>query len=208
MMPSFQHPMRAARGVLRRVARRSRVVIWWAPTSAAAAPGKAGYTLMRIRPGASASDVALAEDAMRMAGEPAGLVAPRLTQGDDLFAWQSDGRIASFGWVTYRDRSIGPVRLADSPGRAFLYNFHTLDAHRCRGLLTGLLQAVRSTLGGEGVTDLVGDVNVRNIASTRANEKAGFVPVVRVAFLTLLNRWRVPLQPTVLADGGRHILPR
>jgi len=137
---------------------------------------------------------------MRLAGEPAGLVGERLAGGDELFGWASGERIVSFIWVTFHNRDVGPVRLADGPGRVFPYNAFTLEEHRGRGLYPALLLAVRSVLGREGATELVADVHERNTPSASGFKKAGFVPVARVAFLTIFNTWRWPLQRTMSSD--------
>jgi hypothetical protein len=42
---------------------------------------------------------------------------PRLAHGDEFFGWRVGTRIISFGWVTYTDRFVGPVRMMDGPGR-------------------------------------------------------------------------------------------
>lgn len=64
---------------------------------------------------------------VRIASTACAAVAPRLAHGDEFFGWLLDGRVVSFGWVTYQDRKLGPIQLAGAMGRAFLYNFHTLD---------------------------------------------------------------------------------
>jgi len=148
-----------------------------------------GCSLIRVAGMAGAADSDLANDAMRAAGEPRGLVAPRFAHGDEFFGWLVRGRVVSFGWVTCQDRTVGPFQLAEVPGRAFLYNFHTLEGHRGQGFYPALLLAVRHVLGRENLTEFVLDVNLRNSASVRGIEKAGFVPVAQVAFLTIFDRW-------------------
>lgn len=139
---------------------------------------------------------------MRDAGEPCGLVAQRLAHGDEFFGWQTGHRIVSFGWVCHRDRSVGPVRLTEASGRAFLFNFHTAIAHRGRGLYPALLLAIQSVLGSEGFTELIIDVNESNTASAKAIDKARFVPVGLVTYTTFLNRWRhVPAQAALDLSG-------
>jgi len=157
-----------------------------------------GCALVRIAGTAAAADHDLANEAMRAAGEPTGLVAPRLAHGDEFFGWLVGGRVVSFGWVTYQDRTVGPIQLAEASGRAFLYNFHTLEGYRGRGLYPALLLAMRHVLGREKVTDFVIEVDVGNTASTRGIEKGGFVLVARVAFLTLFARWCCLGKRTVL----------
>jgi GNAT superfamily N-acetyltransferase len=157
-----------------------------------------GCALVRIAGTVAAADHDLANEAMRAAGEPTGLVAPRLAHGDEFFGWLVGGRVVSFGWVTYQDRTVGPIQLAEASGRAFLYNFHTLEGYRGRGLYPALLLAMRHVLGREKVTDFVIEVDVGNTASTRGIEKGGFVLVARVAFLTLFARWCCLGKRTVL----------
>jgi RimJ/RimL family protein N-acetyltransferase len=130
----------------------------------------------------------LVESAMVAAREPPGLSSGRFQHGDECFAWERDGRLVSFGWVTYRDRHVGPVCLADRPRRAFLFNFHTLPEYRGRGLYPALLFAIRYTLGTENITEFIIDVNTRNIASMRGIEKGGFQHAGEVAYAAIGNR--------------------
>jgi RimJ/RimL family protein N-acetyltransferase len=139
---------------------------------------------------------------MQAAGEPNGLAAPRLVHGDEFFGWLVGGKVVSFGWVTYRDRAVGPVGLAEAPGRAFLFNFHTLEGYRGRGLYSGLLLAMRCVLGHEKVTEFVIDVNVQNTASARGIAKAGFLPVGHITYITIFNRWCYALKRTVIDTAG------
>jgi hypothetical protein len=157
-----------------------------------------GCALARVAGTASSADHDLVNEAMRAAGEPNGLVAPRLAHGDEFFGWLVDGRVVSFGWITYQDRTVGPFQLAEVSGRAFLYNFYTLEGYRGRRLYPALLLAMRHVLGLEKMTDFIIDVDSRNTASARGIEKGGFVPVARVAFLTLFARWRCLGRRTLL----------
>ena len=161
-----------------------------------------GCALARVAGTASSADHDLAEEAMRAAGEPIGLVAPRLAHGDEFFGWLVDGRVVSFGWVTCQDRTVGPFQLAEVSGRVFLYNFHTLEAYRGRRLYPALLLAMRYVLGREKATEFLIDVDVRNTASARGAEKGGFGVAAQVAFLTLFARWRCFGRRTVLEHTG------
>ncbi len=164
-------------------------MVLWAPPKDFGPACPDGCVLVRVARAASATDQDLAKEAMRAAGEPNGLVDPRLAHGDEFFGWLIGGRVVSFGWVTYRDRTVGSFRLAEISGRAFLYNFHTLDCYRGQRLYTALLHAMRHVLGLENVTEFVIDVDVRNTASARGIEKGGFVQAAQIAFLTLFSRW-------------------
>lgn len=160
-----------------------------------------GFRLVRLTAGDEGAHRVAAE-AMREAGEPDGLVAPRLAHGDEFFGWADGGRIVCFGWVMTRDRTVGPFRLTSAPGRMFLYNFHTLPGHRGQGLCSALHHEVRRVLSAETAREFVVDVNVRNTASRRCLEKSGFVPVARVSLLTLFGRWHFPLRRTRLERLG------
>jgi len=162
----------------------------WAPHKDFVPACPDGCALVRVAGAASAADQDLAKEAMRAAGEPNGLVAPRLAHGDEFLGWLLDGRVVSFGWVTRQDRTVGPFQLAEVSGRVFLYNFHTLEGYRGRGLYPALLLAIRHVLGRENIEQLIIDVNVHNTASARGIEKGGFVLAAQVAFLTLFSHWR------------------
>jgi GNAT superfamily N-acetyltransferase len=195
---------RIVRGLLGRLVWPSHNLLVWASryeTGAATPAAPRGLRLVRVAAGAEGAH-RVAADAMRAAGEPDGLVAPRLAHGDEFFGWAAGARIVCFGWVTTRDRAVGPFRLTNAPGRVFLYNFHTLPEHRGRGLGVALHDAIRWVLGNETASEFVADVNVRNAPSRRCLEKSGFVPVGRVSFLTLLKRWRCPLRRTSLERHG------
>ena len=134
-------------------------------------------------------DLHLAEEAVTANGEPRGAVAARLAHGDEFFGWQLGDRVVSYGWATYRDRMLGPIRLAEASGRTFVYDFHTLEEYRGRKLYPSLLLAMRFILGGEGATEFIIDVDARNTPSIKGIQNGGFVPVAQVGYLTFFTRW-------------------
>jgi hypothetical protein len=190
--------VRILESMLRRLAQRTRLMVLCAPRNDFGAPYPEQCVLTRVVGASSPADHDLAKEAMRAAGEPNGLVAARLALGDEFFGWRMEGRIVSFGWVTYRDRMLGPIQLVKASRRAFLYNFHTLAEYRGQRLYQVLLLTMRHVLGLEKVTEFVIDVDVRNTASVRGIEKGGFVLVAQVAFLTFFARWRCLGSRTVL----------
>ena len=194
------------RGILWRLARRTRVMVLRAPSDDLGPACPEGCALARVDGPASSADHYLAEEAMQDAGEPIGLVAPRLAHGDEFFGWLLDGRVVSFGWITYQDRVVGPFQLAEVSGRAFLYNFHTLEGYRGRGFYPALLLTMRHVLGREKVSEFVIDVDARNTASARGIEKGGFVLAAQVAFLTLFSHWRCLGSRTVLEPAASSLI--
>jgi ribosomal protein S18 acetylase RimI-like enzyme len=167
-----------------------------------AIPGE--FHLVRANAASARSERRQIEKAMYAANEPDGLVESRFIHGDQLFGWSDDGRIVSFCWVTLRDRTVGPVALKESPGRVFLYNVYTLPNYRDRGLMTSLLRSVTNAITRENATEFIAEVNVTNQSSLRAFEKAGFVVVANVEYLTVCRRWDYPLRRLVI---DRSITP-
>ncbi len=131
----------------------------------------------------------LLEETMLAAGETVGLVAERLVHGDEFFGWQHGGKVVSFGWVTFSDRTLGLSRLAERPGGAFLYNFYTLRHYRGQGLYSALLFAIRIILSKQKINEFIIDANMKNKASVKGIEKAGFHPVARISYFSMVNRW-------------------
>jgi RimJ/RimL family protein N-acetyltransferase len=175
---------RVVRGVCWRLIRRAQFVVFSAPANAL---GMAELSVLRVNRHSSVELLERSEEAMHAAGEPAGLTAARFARGDEFFGVQQGEYTASFGWVTYRERAIHGVRLKDTPGRVFLYHFHTLAAYRGRRLYPGLLVVIRQHLGREGVAEFIIDVDARNEASIRGVGRAGFTAVGRLDFLVFFN---------------------
>lgn len=183
---------RLLRAVLWRVAHRTRVSVSIATLdcSGSTPAPPAGFRLVRLSRTGTLLERAIVDKAMQGAGEPRDLPAPRFAHGDEFFGWQAtNGDIVCFGWVTYRDRTVGPVRIPDAPRRAFLYNFHTLAPFRARGLYTKLLVSMKHALASDEVSQLVIDANVSNRASSSAIEKAGFSVAAEVSYYTFAMRW-------------------
>lgn len=55
------------------------------------------------------------------------------------------------------------------------------------------MQHILYSLGRDGTTQFVLDVQTTNLTSLRAIIKAGFLPVARAAYRTFLSRWRADL---------------
>lgn len=188
---------RIIRGVRVRLARKACFVIFSAPPCQPSPLGKGELSLLRINRESTQDLRQQAEQAMQVAGEPAGLTMGRFAHGDEFFGWMLNQCIISFGWVTYRQRRICSLQMRDLPGRVFLYNFHTAQACREGGLYRSLLLVLRQQLGDDGAREFVIDVNSRNTASLHGVTKAGFAEVARVRFLVLFNHGCLTLQRSV-----------
>ena len=196
-------PVRIIRGVFWWLLRRNRLTILAASPEDSDPTEPAGFSRVRIGPGAPASRPGLVRAGHAGRGGGARFGGAPAADGDEFFGWMIDGRVVSFGWVTYRDRRIGPVPLKDAPGRVFLYNFYTLDVHRGRDLYPALLRTMRRELGREGAIEFIIDVNDRNVASARGIEKAGFAAVTRITYHTLLNFWDWTVRVDRRGTAGR-----
>ncbi len=174
----------------------TRVIIYHAPGISSSPAFPKGCTLVRINRESPIAGHAAAERVMQDANEPKGVAQHRFAHGDELFGWMVDGMIISFGWVTHGNRKIGPVCLAEIAGRVCLYNFHTLSGYRGLGLYPSLLLAIRHLLGCEKVTEFIIDVNVQRTPSMKGVLKAGFVPVVRLVFITFFRKCDVLIAVT------------
>ncbi len=173
-------------------------MIYVAPCAAATEVPPADVALLQATAASSAAVRARVRAAMRRANESEPLVARRFARGDEFFAWLGGGDIVCFGWVTRGPRWIGGVRMALRPDRAFLFNFYTFDGRRGRGLYPALLRAIRGVLGGTGFAEAFIDVNVRNVASAKGIEKAGFAPIARTEHWSVLERWSVNIAHEML----------
>lgn len=193
------------RGGFRRLIRRVRIVVLVASDNASGLISPPGFRFTRISASNPEADHRLADEAMRAAEEPDGLVASRLAHGDEFFGWLAGDRIVSFGWVTYRDRVIGPTRLAETPERAFLFNFYTRKEYRGQGLYPALLLAIRRVLGREQMTEFVISVLDRNLASIRGIDKAGFFPVAQVSYFLLFDRWYCCSKRTLVTAAAKSL---
>jgi len=196
---------RAVRKVLRAVAWPAETIYIRGGALLEDPPAPQGFTFVRYGPGRPI-DLQAAETAMVAAGEEPGLSAPRFAHGDEFFGWATaDGRVVAFLWATYRDRITTGRRLAESPDRWFMYNGHTLQEFRGRGLYTLLLLNVRRQLTLGGRPDAVGDVNALNTLSRKGLDSAGLRPVARCSTMTFFGRWEVQLSRELLDESARDL---
>lgn len=198
---------RLLRRILRPLAWRVRILMMRAPTLERAPAPVEGFALLRITSDSDAAHVNLVEEAMRAAQEPDGLVKSRLAKGDVFFAWETDGRIVCFGWVTYQNRFAGPVPLPEAPGRLFLYNFYTQPDYRGRGLYPALLLQMRFHLGREKATEVAIEVNSWNTASINGIRKAGFATVGELSYWSFGGHWLTSASGKVFDKPAGDLIP-
>jgi hypothetical protein len=192
------------RGLRWRVAHDTHYLVFSAPPLSLQPPAPPNVQLVQL---SDPNDPALelARTAMRAAGE-ADVVHERLKRGETFFGWRTGEAVVSFGWATSGHRIIGYRLCRPYPGRVFLYNFATLSDWRGHGLYPALLQQIRYKFSQDsGVTDLLVDARVVNLASLRGILKAGFLPIAHAAFRTIFERWQVDLGHLELSGSERAI---
>jgi len=191
---------RIVNGLLWRVAWRTETLFVRAGPLAIDPPNPLGFELVRLGRERTRG-LEIAETAMVRAGEQPELVRQRIEHGDDFFGWESNGSVACFLWVTYRNRVTSGVRMLEADNRAFLFNGYTLPEFRGQGLYPQLFLHVRRHLMLEQRTEVVGEVNVRNTSSRRGIEKAGLKEVGRCSSITFFRRWEFALSKEMLDDS-------
>lgn len=196
MTPSSSLILRCSR----RIAYVRRMRVFEAPCAPAQYDAPPGFDLVRIRGGDSSAPHEIPIQAMREAMEPCGLATARLSSGDEFFGWMSGGKVASFGWVTFRDTAIGDRRWPASKTRPILFNFYTMSRFRGKRLYPALLHEIRRVLYAEQAHSVVLYVNENNTASLKAVHLAGFMAFMTLRSLVVLNRWSLPLSECDLAS--------
>jgi GNAT superfamily N-acetyltransferase len=141
------------------------------------------------------------------------VVALRFETGRRCFVGRLENEIVTYGWVSQCDESVGELErdYRMRPGDAYIWDCATLPGHRGQGLYGALLNHITRTLHDEGVPRAWIGANLENVPSLRAFARAGFQPVVRVAYARLLRLrclWLLaqPGAPAELVDCARGML--
>ena len=140
-------------------------------------------------------------------------VARRFDAGRRCFAGRLDDEIVTYGWLSQGHESVGELERDYhlQPGEAYIWDCATLPAHRGSGLYGALLSHIIQTLRAEGIQRAWIGANLENEPSLRAFARAGFQPVVKVAYARLLRLRCLrllaqPAAPAALVDRARGML--
>ncbi len=103
----------------------------------------------------------------------------RFSSGRRCYAGLVGGRIATYGWVTFDEESIGELHLCIrmGPGDAYIWNCATLPQYRRSYLYTSLLLYIVSQLRFEGFSRAWIGTDWDNVSSQRGIARAGFLAV-------------------------------
>ncbi|HJS19375.1 MAG TPA: GNAT family N-acetyltransferase [Anaerolineales bacterium] len=110
-------------------------------------------------------------------------------------AWVGDTLI-SYGWVSFREESIGELnlRLKLLPGEAYIWDCETLPAWRQRHLYSALLTYILGELRSEGFCRVWIGADLENKISQRGIERAGFHHVADLSVERVLAMRQVWVQ--------------
>lgn len=121
------------------------------------------------------------ELAQAMAGDPIRMQ-QRLATGRHCYIGWVEGKLASYGWVTFDEEGIGElglrIRLQD--GEAYIWGCETLSAYRGQRLYPALLTYMLDQLQRAGMHRVWIGADADNFASQKGFILAGFQPIADV----------------------------
>jgi ribosomal protein S18 acetylase RimI-like enzyme len=137
----------------------------------------------------------------------------RLETGRRCLAGWLDDRIVTYGWLSLGDEEVGELERTYriQPGDAYIWHCATLPERRGQGLYGALLSHINATLQAEGVRRAWIGANLENEPSLRAFARAGFRPVMEVAYARLFGLCALWMSaqrgaPGEFVDGARRML--
>jgi len=122
--------------------------------------------------------------------------ADRITRGDSVFTINVEQTLVHYGWLSCPTRCIEITEVDQTyvvdPGAAYLYDFFTHPAFRNRGMYQASMRRILDYLPSQGRSTAYIGVAPNNVASCRAIEKLGFLPVATLGYrriATNVRRW-------------------
>ncbi len=104
----------------------------------------------------------------------------RFAAGKQCYIGRIDGKLATYGWVTFDAESIGELGLSIrlQPDEAYIWDCGTPPAYRGRHLYPALLTYILAELHQMGLRCVWVGADSDNIASQKGMVLAGFRPIV------------------------------
>lgn len=140
-------------------------------------------------------------------------VLQRLESGKRCFAGWVAGKIATYCWVSFEREVIGEMEheLRLLKVEAYIWDCATLPNFRRNRLYSALLSDMVRMLAVEGFQRIWIGSNLENKASLLGFEKAGFQPIIELAYLRMFNLrlfWLSPYSsaPQTLIQAARRAL--
>ncbi len=145
-------------------------------------------------------------------------VLQRVAAGKRCYIGTVEGELATYGWVTFDEESIGELRLRIrlSPGEAYLWDCATLPEYRGLHLYPALLWYMINDLRSEGLQRIWIGADADNLPSQKGIVLCGFQPIIDIVLergLAIRMSWarECPGAPEQLVEdarrkllGGRH----
>ena len=164
------------------------------PETAYQAECKIRVDFARIMP----CDIPRLEQTMKNAGEfHPGMLAKRFQDKELAWGVIVDGQIVHYDFVTFSSRWLDIVEqeFPLGQGEAFIYNCHTLEGWRGKGLFTCSLASLLRFLADSGIRRCYIDADAGNKPSINAIKRAGFKMFQSRYMLRILGRPVARFQP-------------
>jgi phospholipase/carboxylesterase len=121
-------------------------------------------------------------------------VLQRFDDGRHCYIGRIEGRLATYGWVTFDEEDIGELSLSIrlKAGEAYIWNCATLPAYRGQRLYPALLTHIVGELHHQGLQRIWIGTDADNLPSQSGIVLAGFQPigdVVISSVLTMRRAW-------------------
>lgn len=109
-------------------------------------------------------------------------VLQRFTRGCHCYGGRIEGKLATYGWVTFDEEGIGELGLSFhlKAGEAYIWDCATLPAYRGLRLYPALLAHILSELHKAGLHRVWIGADTDNLASQSGLALVGFQPVVDI----------------------------
>lgn len=121
----------------------------------------------------------------------------RFAAGKRCYTGTVEGELATYGWVTFDEESIGELglRIPLSPGEVYIWDCATLPAYRGLRLYPALLWHIINDLRSEGLQRIWIGADADNLPSQKGIVLCGFQPIIDIV------QDHVPAIPMTRARG-------
>ena len=144
------------------------------------------------------------------------VVLQRFARGCHCYAGRIEGKLATYGWVTFDEEDIGELGLKFclKAGEAYIWDCATLPAYRGLRLYPALLAHILGELHRQGLHRAWIGADTDNLPSQSGMVRVGFQPVIDV-FITRVStmpqfwvRGRPGVPEQLVTDVRRALVPK
>jgi GNAT superfamily N-acetyltransferase len=150
--------------------------------------------------------------AAALGGDRSPEISQRFEAGRRCYTAWVDGKLASYGWVSFDEEFIGELnlRLSLTSGEAYIWDCATLPAFRQHLLYSALLAYIVGELREEHLCRAWIGANLDNLASQRGIARAGFHSIADLVIIRVLAMRQVwvlgkPGVPVSVVDEARRV---